>query len=182
MRVSRMLCFFLLLGTLTTLLCAADITGKWRGKSDEGPGWTFNFKSEGNKLTGTMVSAEGKELPIKDAKLDGDALSFSVDSEWQGQPVKLVMTGKVSAAEIQLHIGTEDGSWAPAPFSNALLLKASAGSTSQSQLAPRLGPCMPQGPGMGVRRPREHTFRHGKAPNARSRTYQSEVAADGAKA
>jgi hypothetical protein len=38
MRVSRMLCLFLLLGTLTTLLCAADITGK----SDVGPGWTFN--------------------------------------------------------------------------------------------------------------------------------------------
>ena len=68
MRVSRMLCLFLLLGTLTTLRCAADITGK----SDVGPGWTFNFKSEGNKLTGAMVSAEGKELPIKDAKLDGD--------------------------------------------------------------------------------------------------------------
>jgi len=43
--------------------------------------------------------------------LDRDALSFCVDSEWQGQPVKLVMTGKVSGAEIQLHIGTEDGSW-----------------------------------------------------------------------
>src|SRR5215472_16789678 len=71
MRVSRMLCFFLLLGILTTLLYAADITGKWTGKSDVGPGWTFNFKSEGNKLTGTMVSAEGKELPIKHAKLDG---------------------------------------------------------------------------------------------------------------
>lgn len=42
------------------------------GQERRGPRLDFQLKSEGNKLTGAMVSAEGKELPIKDAKLDGD--------------------------------------------------------------------------------------------------------------
>jgi hypothetical protein len=100
-----------LLGLLTSLLFAADISGKWTGDSDQGPSFTFTLKTDNNKLTGTMLSQEGKELPIADGKLDGDNLSFSVASEWQGQPIKLVATGKVTGDQIQLHIGTDDGSW-----------------------------------------------------------------------
>jgi len=111
MRTSRFACFLILLATFTTVFYAADITGKWTGKNDYGSDWAFNFKLEGNKLTGTMMSAEGKDLPLNDGKLDGDALSFSVDSEWQGQPIKLVMTGKVAGEQIQLRIETADGSW-----------------------------------------------------------------------
>jgi hypothetical protein len=52
-----------------------------------------------------------KERPIKEGKLAGDDLAFSVDSEWQGQPVKLMMKGKVSGDEIRLRVDTEDGAW-----------------------------------------------------------------------
>jgi hypothetical protein len=99
-----------LLGTLTTFLYAADITGKWTDAPDH-PQWTFNFKSDGTTLTGTMLSQEGKELPIKDGKIEGSALSFSVDSEWQGQPVKLVMKGKITGDSIELRLDTADGAW-----------------------------------------------------------------------
>jgi len=101
----------LLVGLLTSLLFATDINGKWTSDSDQGPSFTFTFKTDNNKLSGTMLSAEGKEFPIADGKLDGDNLSFTVPSEWQGQPVKLVATGKLTGDQIQLQIGTDDGSW-----------------------------------------------------------------------
>jgi hypothetical protein len=96
---------------LTSLLMAADISGKWSGKGEEGPEWVFNFKAEGAKLTGTMVGADGKERPINDGKLEGDNLSFSVDSEWQGNAIKLVMKGKVAGDKINLRVDTDDSAW-----------------------------------------------------------------------
>jgi len=90
---------------------ATDISGQWKGASDQGPEFSFNFKMDGTKLTGSMLSTEGKELPIEDAKIDGDNVSFSVNSEWQGQPIKLVAKGKIAGDAIQLSIGTEDGAW-----------------------------------------------------------------------
>ncbi|MBZ5544095.1 MAG: hypothetical protein LAO07_10510 [Acidobacteriia bacterium] len=111
MRLSRVVCFVFLFGFLTSLAFAADITGKWASKSDQGPQWVFNFKSEGSKLTGTMVGSDGKERPINDGKLESDALSFTVDSEWQGEAIKLVMKGKVSGEEIELRVDTDDGAW-----------------------------------------------------------------------
>ena len=112
MRVKRFAVVGLFLpGLLSSVLFAADISGKWTGESDQGPSFTFTFKTDNNKLSGTRLSMEGKELPIADGKLEGDNLSFSVASEWQGQPIKLVATGKVSGDQIQLHIGTDDGSW-----------------------------------------------------------------------
>ena len=111
MHLSRVACFVFVFGFLTSPIFAADITGKWASKSDQGPQWVFNFKSEGSKLTGTMVGSDGKERPINEGMLEGDALSFTVDSEWQGEPIKLVMKGKVSGEEIELRVDTDDGAW-----------------------------------------------------------------------
>jgi hypothetical protein len=111
MRIWRILGLVFFVGAVTSVLLAADISGKWAGKSEQGPDWVFNFKADGNKVTGTMQGADGKERPINDGKLEGDALSFSVDSEWQGQAIKLVMKGKVSGEKIELRVDTEDGAW-----------------------------------------------------------------------
>ena len=111
MRVSRIVVFVFLFCFLSSLLYAADVTGKWTGGSDGGPQWVFNFKSEGSKVTGTMAGSDGKERPIKEGKVEGDAISFSVDSEWQGEAIKLVVKGKVSGNEMNLRIDREDGAW-----------------------------------------------------------------------
>jgi hypothetical protein len=111
MRSSRIVCLVFELSCFATLLYAADITGKWTSKSGRGPQWTFTFQSEGSKLTGTMIGSDGKERPINEGKLEGEDLSFSVNSEWQGQPVKLLMKGKISGDEIQLRVDTDDGAW-----------------------------------------------------------------------
>jgi autotransporter translocation and assembly factor TamB len=113
MRISRVLLasIAMLVGMASLVFAATDISGQWKGTSDQGPEFTFNFKMDGAKLTGSMLSTEGKELPIQDAKLDGDNISFSVNSEWQGQPIKLVAKGKIAGDAIQLNIGTDDGAW-----------------------------------------------------------------------
>ena len=111
MRFWRALGLIFFVGVVTSVLVAADISGKWAGKGEQGPGWVFNFKADGSKVTGTMQGADGKERPINDGKLEGDTLSFSVNSEWQGQAIKLVMKGKVSGEKIELRVDTEDGAW-----------------------------------------------------------------------
>lgn len=113
MRIARRVVVAAILTVAMTafVFAATDISGQWKGASDQGPEFTFNFKMDGTKLTGSMLSQEGKELPIEDAKLDGENISFSVNSEWQGQPIKLVAKGKIAGDAIQLNIGTEDGAW-----------------------------------------------------------------------
>jgi len=50
-------------------------------------------------------------LEIKDGKIQGDTVTFWIQSEYQGQPVKLVYKGQVSGGEIRFTMGTEEGSW-----------------------------------------------------------------------
>ena len=111
MRFYRVLGSVFLVGAMTSVLLAADISGKWSAKAEQGPDWVFNFNADGGKVTGTLQGADGKERPINDGKLEGNALSFSVNSEWQGQAIKLVMKGKVSTEKIELRVDTDDGAW-----------------------------------------------------------------------
>jgi hypothetical protein len=101
----------MLIGCTASLVWAADVTGKWAATSDNGPSWTFTLKSDGGKVTGTMVGTDGKDRPISEGKLDGNALSFSVDSEYQGNPITLIFKGKVSGDEMQMRVDTKDGNW-----------------------------------------------------------------------
>ena len=111
MRILRFAFGLILFGCLTSLLCGADVTGKWAAHSEDGPSWAFNLKSDGGKVTGTMQSSDGKDRPINEGKLDGIDISFSVDSEWQGNPITLVFKGKVSGDEMRLRVDTKDGDW-----------------------------------------------------------------------
>ena len=111
MRFWRVLGVVMFVGALTPALAVVNISGKWTGRGEQGPDWVFKFKVDGSKVTGTMQGADGVERPINDGKLEGDALSFTVNSEWQGQAIKLVMKGKVSGEKIELRVDTEDGAW-----------------------------------------------------------------------
>jgi hypothetical protein len=122
MRVSRLVFFLTLFGCLTSLLWATDVTGKWTADSEEGPPWVFNLKSDSGKVTGTMQGHDGKDRPINEGKLEGDDISFSVESEYEGDPITLVFKGKVSGEEMQLRVDTKDGDWG-----TDLVAKRSAG-------------------------------------------------------
>src|SRR5438093_11176488 len=77
--------------TTTLILCAASLTafsasidGKWSSETKFGERTiqnTFNLKSDGDKLTGTMEMSAGgqsRSTDIKDGKVDGDKFKFSV--------------------------------------------------------------------------------------------------------
>jgi hypothetical protein len=101
---------FLLLAFLRTAL-AADASGTWKGEMSQGGNVAFTLNANGESLTGTWVGTSGKKCPIKDGKLKGDAISFAVDDEWEGQPVTLLVKGTVSGNEMRLRIDADNGSW-----------------------------------------------------------------------
>jgi hypothetical protein len=62
---------------------AADVTGKWVGNVETPNGpleLTYEFKSEGETLTGTVASSMGS-LPLNKGKIAGDTLTYEVAIE-----------------------------------------------------------------------------------------------------
>lgn len=88
--------------TLFSLICvsaalAADVnmTGVWKVDSDtvgNVSSTLIPFKQEGTKLTGTMKSPEGQEMAIT-GKVEGKKVTWSYDTEWQGNPLTIVHVG-----------------------------------------------------------------------------------------
>jgi hypothetical protein len=93
----------------TTGLLAADVAGKWsaemQGRDGQKRVQTFNLKSEGDKLTGTVSSPMG-ERQIVDGKVSGDDVSFAVEVEFNGEKRKIQYTGKIVGDELKMKSGT----------------------------------------------------------------------------
>jgi len=112
MRISRWTLTLLLALLLPSFLFGADVTGKWRGPMQSGDGEAvLTLKSDNNTVTGTMLGIDGKEKPIIDGKLDGENISLTVATEWQGSPMKLFVKGKVSGEQMQINIAADNGFW-----------------------------------------------------------------------
>jgi hypothetical protein len=90
--------------TVMTLAWAADVSGKWIAQVPTRGGQTretvFNFKTDGEKLTGTVSGPQG-DIAISDGKVSGDEISFTVTANFGGNEVKLNYKGKVSGDEIK---------------------------------------------------------------------------------
>src|SRR5437870_585652 len=76
-----------------TLACAkGGIDGKWiaqlPGRDGQTRETTFNFKAEGNKLTGTVSGRQG-DTPISDGEINGDDISFTVVANFRGNEAKV---------------------------------------------------------------------------------------------
>jgi hypothetical protein len=103
---------------------AADVTGKWTGQvaGRNGPqDITLNLKSEGAKLTGTVLGGGGGRgggggaaMPreISDGKVDGDNISFKVSFDAGGQVRTTTYTGTVVGGEINMK-STREGQNGP---------------------------------------------------------------------
>lgn len=82
-RATLLACFGVLAAAVAM---AAGLDGRWEGSMSTPNGdfqIAFNFKVDGNKLTGNVESPNG-EIPIEDGKVDGNKLSFKThfnDSE-----------------------------------------------------------------------------------------------------
>jgi hypothetical protein len=84
---------------------AADIDGKWTGSIDTPNGAVevrYEFKAEGASLTGAALGPDGSSIPIKDGKISGSTLSFSLTVDFGAGPTTFNYTGEVSGADLKL--------------------------------------------------------------------------------
>jgi hypothetical protein len=82
---------------------AADIAGKWTASFDTQIGvqnYTYTFKVEGAKLTGTTESQFGK-TEIAEGTVKGDEISFVENLNYQGNALRVEYQGKISGDEIK---------------------------------------------------------------------------------
>ena len=103
--VIRMKLLLTLLALFALTASAADISGNWTGTA-EGPQGTlqrsFTFHQDGTKLTGETVSEFTGKSTIADGKVEGDAISFSITANFQGNEMKLTYKGKIAGDTIKL--------------------------------------------------------------------------------
>jgi len=91
-----------------------DVTGTWKGAFDFNGGsvaLTFHLTSVAGAVTGTVEGLPTTPAEIHDGKVDGDAVTFWLTTDYQGQTYKLLYTGKISAGQIVFTFATEDASW-----------------------------------------------------------------------
>ena len=84
---------------------AADVDGKWTGTVSTPMGdlpVQYEFKADGTTLTGTTLGFDGGSIPIKNGKVDGEKISFTVTCAFGGMTLDLSYTGVVSPSEMKM--------------------------------------------------------------------------------
>jgi hypothetical protein len=93
---------------------AIGVSGTWKGAFDyDGTSVpiVFHLTNTAGALTGTVEGLATTPTEIHDGKVDGDTVTFWLNSDYQGQTFKLVCKGKIASGQIAFTVGTEDGSW-----------------------------------------------------------------------
>ena len=93
---------------------AAGIDGKWKGSIPGMMGGapmdlSYEFMTDGNILTGTTVGYAGNKTEIEDGKVDGNNLSFTVESRIQGRRDTVNYTGVFLGDTIKLTFTSNRG-------------------------------------------------------------------------
>src|SRR5262245_30284252 len=86
---------------------AADFAGKWKTEFDTQVGlqkYTFEFKVEGEKLTGKAfferMETKG-EADLLEGKVSGDEISFVEKFSFQDNEIRIEYKGKINGDEIK---------------------------------------------------------------------------------
>jgi hypothetical protein len=95
---------------------AADVSGTWKGAFEfQGASvpLAFHLSVAGSEVKGVIEGTPVSAIEIHDGKLDGNTITFWVNIDHPGQPVKLIYKGTLSASgdEIAFTFGTDDGGW-----------------------------------------------------------------------
>ena len=102
-----------------TTAWAADVSGKWTAKVPGAQGQgesdvTFNFKVNGTDLTGTINNSQQPgDVEIKDGKVSGDDVSFTLNRKIGENELKVLWKGKVSGDEIKFTRSIGGGAGGP---------------------------------------------------------------------
>ena len=111
--MKKLMLTVLLVAVCALAASAADITGKWVAQvpGRDGPmEQTYVFKVDAGKITGSVTinfGGEPMEQTIVDGKLEGDAISFTVDI---GE-FKILHKGSVSGDSMKLKVEMGDQSF-----------------------------------------------------------------------
>jgi hypothetical protein len=92
---------------LTVSAFAADVDGKWAGTVSTPMGDIpvgFTFKADGGTLTGTTTGVDGADVAIKEGKIDGANISFTVTLDFGGMPFTLAYKGVVAKDSIKFTV------------------------------------------------------------------------------
>jgi hypothetical protein len=119
--LALLVCLLMLAG----VALAADIDGKWvaeRKMERDGQSFTikqtFDLKSDGAKLAGTLTmqfgEMEPRSIEIKDGKLDGNNFSFLTVMDTPNGEMKMKYSGTVEGATLKGSAEREGGQ--PRPF------------------------------------------------------------------
>ena len=82
---------------------AADASGKWTTTISTQIGeqaYTYDFKVEGEKLTGKAKSQFG-DIEITEGKVKGDEITFVENVSFDGNAIRIEYKGKVAGDEIK---------------------------------------------------------------------------------
>ena len=109
--MTRKIIAFALLPALFMLfgaaLLGADIDGKWTGEVQTPDGnsvpITMNFKTDGDKVTGTITGPSG-DVNISDGKMDGDTVSLSINVDADGQQLPFKCSGELKDDELKMNL------------------------------------------------------------------------------
>jgi hypothetical protein len=99
---------------LAAVAWPAGLDGDWKGAFDfdgNSVPVVLHLTAKGADVTGTIEGMPSSPSDIKEGKLDGDSVTFWINTDYQGTTYKLVYKGKVTGDEIHFQFGTEDGSW-----------------------------------------------------------------------
>jgi hypothetical protein len=92
---------------LSASALAASVDGKWKASFTSPDGQTrenvFQLKSDGEKLTGTVISARG-ETPIENGTVRGDDVSFTVKRNFGDREVTVRYQGRLSGDTIDFKV------------------------------------------------------------------------------
>ncbi len=86
-----------------SVACAQDITGHWTGKVMDQYNIAYDFKVQGDSLTGKDTHPDGSVSDISNGIIKGDALSFDV----MIQGAMTHVTGKVKDNIITLNFSVQ---------------------------------------------------------------------------
>lgn len=93
---------------------SGTLSGTWKGSfefnGDSIP-LTLHLTAADGAVTGTVEGLPTTPADIHDGKIAGDAVTFWVNSDYQGTTYRLDYSGKLSGDQIAFTFGTHDGSW-----------------------------------------------------------------------
>jgi hypothetical protein len=92
---------------ILALLClvplhAQNVTGTWAAAFETQVGeqqYTFEFVVKGSELTGVAKGNLLGESKITEGKVDGATITFVESGTYEGMPMRIVYTGKITSAD-----------------------------------------------------------------------------------